>query len=96
MADEEQHEKDQGPDEPEAAEESSFRRCPRCKAQVSEDADICPRCKRDLTQPAGKRIFSIIVLIFVAVMIVLSIWAVFFPGQTKTPTTANAPTTAPS
>jgi uncharacterized paraquat-inducible protein A len=95
MAEEEQDEKDQGPDEQEAADESTPRRCPHCKNTVSEDADVCPRCKRDLTQPAGKKVFSVIVLIFVAAMIILGIWAAFFPGP-KTPTTGNTPTTAPS
>jgi uncharacterized paraquat-inducible protein A len=96
MADEEQDEKDEGPDEQEAAEESTPRRCPHCKNQVSEDADVCPRCKRDLTQPAGKKVFSIIVLIFVAAMIVLGLWAVFYPAPPPKSTTGNAPTTAPS
>ena len=96
MVDEEQNEKDDGPDEQEAADESTPRRCPHCKNTVGDDADVCPRCKRDLTQPAGKKVFSVIVLIFVALMIILGIWAAFSPGTSKTSATGNTPTTAPS
>ncbi len=98
MADEKQDEKDEGPDEQEVREESEPRRCPHCKTQVSEDADVCPRCKRDLAELPGKKIFSTIVLILIAAMLILGVWAVFFTGTPKTPTTGNAPTptTGPS
>jgi len=102
MADEEQDEKDEGPDEQEVREESEPRLCLHCKAQLSEDADVCPRCKRDLAQPAGKKVFSIIVLLFVAAVVVFGVWAAFFTSPTQKPTpgststTTTAPTTAPS
>ena len=99
MADEELNEKDEGPDEQEVREESEPRRCPHCRNQVSEDADVCPRCKRDLTQPAGKKVFSVIVLILIAVMVILGVWAAFFPAppqKTSGNTPATTPTTAPS
>ena len=93
MADDEQDEKDEGPDEEQVAEESAPRRCPHCKATLGEDADVCPRCHKDPTEPAGKKWFATIVLIFIAAMLVLGIWAVFFapqsPTPTKTPTTVN-------
>ncbi len=64
----------------EAAEEAGPRLCPHCKAQLSDDADVCPRCGRDPDEPAGKKTFAIIVLILVAVLLGLGIWAVFFSG----------------
>ena len=88
MADEEQDEKDEGPDEQEVREESEPR--------------LCLHCKADLAQPAGKKVFSIIVLLFVAAVVVFGVWAAFFTSPTQKPTpgststTTTAPTTAPS
>jgi uncharacterized paraquat-inducible protein A len=96
MADKELNEQGEGPDEREVREESEPRRCPHCKNQVSEDADVCPRCKRDLTQPAGKKVFSVIVLIFVAAMVIFAVWAAFSPGPSQKASGNTAATSAPN
>jgi uncharacterized paraquat-inducible protein A len=93
MTDEELDDKDQGPDEQEVREESEPRRCPHCKATVADDADICPRCKRDLAEPAGKKVFSIIVLLMIIAVLAVGVWASFFA---KLAPPSNAPASATS
>ena len=88
MADEELDDKDLGPDDEQVREESEPRRCGHCKATVAEDADICPRCKRDLTAPAGKKVFSVIVLLLIVAMAIAAIYAAFLAKGTPEPSSA--------
>jgi uncharacterized paraquat-inducible protein A len=100
MADDElddKDDKDQEPQEQDVREESQPRRCPHCKATVADDADICPRCNRDLTQPTGKRLFSVIVLLVIVALVIVAIWASFFgPREGASNNAAPRATTRPA